>query len=255
MIDILTGLYAGNAILAALRHREVAGGSGQHIDLVAAGLRRRIALPLRAELSRLGRGGAPARQRRLRRHPLADLRVRRRRGVLPRRQHAPAVGGRGQGHRPSRARVRRAVRHGVGPDRPPGPRAAHPGRGVSHQVRERLDRRARGGRRPGQPGERPRRRVREPAGAAPRPAHDGRPPGLGPGRRPPQPDPVVRHADRGLPHAPYARPAHQRGAHGGAGPEARGDRATGAEPARSRVGKEPRPGWSSSRRSCTSRRC
>ena len=33
MIDILTGLYAGNAILAALRHREVAGGSGQHIDL------------------------------------------------------------------------------------------------------------------------------------------------------------------------------------------------------------------------------
>ena len=33
MVDILTGLYAGNAILAALRHREVAGGSGQHIDL------------------------------------------------------------------------------------------------------------------------------------------------------------------------------------------------------------------------------
>ena len=33
MIDILTGLYAGNAILAALRHREVGGGSGQHIDL------------------------------------------------------------------------------------------------------------------------------------------------------------------------------------------------------------------------------
>ncbi|RHW23998.1 CoA transferase [Nocardioides immobilis] len=33
MIDILTGLYAGNAILAALRHREVAGGAGQHIDL------------------------------------------------------------------------------------------------------------------------------------------------------------------------------------------------------------------------------
>ena len=33
MIDILTGLYAGNAILAALRHREVGGGAGQHIDL------------------------------------------------------------------------------------------------------------------------------------------------------------------------------------------------------------------------------
>jgi crotonobetainyl-CoA:carnitine CoA-transferase CaiB-like acyl-CoA transferase len=33
MIDILTGLYAGNAILAALRHREVGGASGQHIDL------------------------------------------------------------------------------------------------------------------------------------------------------------------------------------------------------------------------------
>ena len=33
MIDILTGLYASNAILAALRHREVAGGSGQHIDI------------------------------------------------------------------------------------------------------------------------------------------------------------------------------------------------------------------------------
>jgi crotonobetainyl-CoA:carnitine CoA-transferase CaiB-like acyl-CoA transferase len=33
MIDILTGLYAGSAILAALRHREVGGGSGQHLDL------------------------------------------------------------------------------------------------------------------------------------------------------------------------------------------------------------------------------
>ena len=33
MIDILTGLYAGNAILAALRHREIGGASGQHIDL------------------------------------------------------------------------------------------------------------------------------------------------------------------------------------------------------------------------------
>ena len=33
MVDIVTGLYAGNAIMAALRHREVAGGSGQHIDL------------------------------------------------------------------------------------------------------------------------------------------------------------------------------------------------------------------------------
>ena len=33
MIDILTGLYAGNAILAALRHREVGGGSGQHLDI------------------------------------------------------------------------------------------------------------------------------------------------------------------------------------------------------------------------------
>ena len=33
MIDILTGLYAGNAILAALRHREVGGGTGQHLDL------------------------------------------------------------------------------------------------------------------------------------------------------------------------------------------------------------------------------
>jgi crotonobetainyl-CoA:carnitine CoA-transferase CaiB-like acyl-CoA transferase len=33
MIDILTGLYAGNAILAALLHRDVDGGSGQHIDM------------------------------------------------------------------------------------------------------------------------------------------------------------------------------------------------------------------------------
>jgi crotonobetainyl-CoA:carnitine CoA-transferase CaiB-like acyl-CoA transferase len=33
MIDIVTGLYAGNAILAALRHRDVGDGSGQHIDL------------------------------------------------------------------------------------------------------------------------------------------------------------------------------------------------------------------------------
>jgi crotonobetainyl-CoA:carnitine CoA-transferase CaiB-like acyl-CoA transferase len=32
MIDVLTGLYASNAILAALRHREVAGGAGQHND-------------------------------------------------------------------------------------------------------------------------------------------------------------------------------------------------------------------------------
>ncbi len=33
MIDILTALYAGNAILAALRHRDVGGGSGQHVDM------------------------------------------------------------------------------------------------------------------------------------------------------------------------------------------------------------------------------
>ncbi|WP_405720401.1 CoA transferase [Streptomyces sp. NBC_01537] len=33
MIDILTGLYAGNAILAALHHRDAADGVGQHIDL------------------------------------------------------------------------------------------------------------------------------------------------------------------------------------------------------------------------------
>jgi crotonobetainyl-CoA:carnitine CoA-transferase CaiB-like acyl-CoA transferase len=33
MIDIVTGLYAGNAILAALRHRDILDGSGQHIDL------------------------------------------------------------------------------------------------------------------------------------------------------------------------------------------------------------------------------
>ena len=33
MIDILTGLYAANAILAALHHRDVRGGDGQHIDL------------------------------------------------------------------------------------------------------------------------------------------------------------------------------------------------------------------------------
>lgn len=33
MIDIVTGLYAGNAILAALRHRDLAGGEGQHIDM------------------------------------------------------------------------------------------------------------------------------------------------------------------------------------------------------------------------------
>jgi crotonobetainyl-CoA:carnitine CoA-transferase CaiB-like acyl-CoA transferase len=33
MIDILTSLYASSAILAALHHRDAAGGSGQHIDL------------------------------------------------------------------------------------------------------------------------------------------------------------------------------------------------------------------------------
>jgi crotonobetainyl-CoA:carnitine CoA-transferase CaiB-like acyl-CoA transferase len=33
MIDVLTGLYAANAVLAALRHREVNGGAGQHIDV------------------------------------------------------------------------------------------------------------------------------------------------------------------------------------------------------------------------------
>jgi crotonobetainyl-CoA:carnitine CoA-transferase CaiB-like acyl-CoA transferase len=33
MVDILTGLYAGNAILAALHHRDVNGGVGQHIDM------------------------------------------------------------------------------------------------------------------------------------------------------------------------------------------------------------------------------
>lgn len=33
MVDILTSLYASSAILAALHHRDVNGGSGQHIDL------------------------------------------------------------------------------------------------------------------------------------------------------------------------------------------------------------------------------
>ncbi|MEP7349455.1 MAG: CaiB/BaiF CoA-transferase family protein [Sphingorhabdus sp.] len=33
MIDILAGLYASNAILAALRHRDQASGKGQYIDL------------------------------------------------------------------------------------------------------------------------------------------------------------------------------------------------------------------------------
>jgi crotonobetainyl-CoA:carnitine CoA-transferase CaiB-like acyl-CoA transferase len=33
VIDELTGMYASTAILAALRHREVNGGAGQHIDL------------------------------------------------------------------------------------------------------------------------------------------------------------------------------------------------------------------------------
>jgi crotonobetainyl-CoA:carnitine CoA-transferase CaiB-like acyl-CoA transferase len=33
MVDILTSLYAVNAILAALHHRDVNGGGGQHIDL------------------------------------------------------------------------------------------------------------------------------------------------------------------------------------------------------------------------------
>jgi crotonobetainyl-CoA:carnitine CoA-transferase CaiB-like acyl-CoA transferase len=32
LVDVITGLYASNAILAALRHRD-AGGKGQHIDL------------------------------------------------------------------------------------------------------------------------------------------------------------------------------------------------------------------------------
>lgn len=33
MVDVLTGLYTGNAILAALRHRDVTGGDGQYIDM------------------------------------------------------------------------------------------------------------------------------------------------------------------------------------------------------------------------------
>ena len=33
VIDELTGMYAATAILAALRHREINGGTGQHIDL------------------------------------------------------------------------------------------------------------------------------------------------------------------------------------------------------------------------------
>lgn len=33
MVDILSSLYAANAIVAALYHRDVHGGSGQHIDL------------------------------------------------------------------------------------------------------------------------------------------------------------------------------------------------------------------------------
>jgi crotonobetainyl-CoA:carnitine CoA-transferase CaiB-like acyl-CoA transferase len=33
MVDVLTGLYASSAILAALHHRDAGGGSGQYIDL------------------------------------------------------------------------------------------------------------------------------------------------------------------------------------------------------------------------------
>lgn len=33
MVDVLTGLYAASAILAALHHRDASGGAGQHIDL------------------------------------------------------------------------------------------------------------------------------------------------------------------------------------------------------------------------------
>jgi crotonobetainyl-CoA:carnitine CoA-transferase CaiB-like acyl-CoA transferase len=33
MVDILTSLYASNAILAALHHRDAGGGEGQHIDM------------------------------------------------------------------------------------------------------------------------------------------------------------------------------------------------------------------------------
>ncbi len=33
MVDILTSLYASNAILAALRHRDTSSGAGQHIDM------------------------------------------------------------------------------------------------------------------------------------------------------------------------------------------------------------------------------
>ncbi|MFI7167211.1 CaiB/BaiF CoA transferase family protein [Rhodococcus erythropolis] len=33
MVDILTGLYASNAIVAALHHRDVGGGQGQYIDM------------------------------------------------------------------------------------------------------------------------------------------------------------------------------------------------------------------------------
>ena len=54
-----------------------ADGAGQHIDLAPARLRAGLAVALRHELSRLGRGAAAARQRRLRRHAVADLRLRR----------------------------------------------------------------------------------------------------------------------------------------------------------------------------------
>ena len=109
MVDVLTSLYAGIAILAALRHRDGVGRRPAHRP-VAARLRARFAVAFRDELPGLRRGAAAARQRRLRRRAVAGVSLQRPQHLRRRRQRQAfrcAV----QGARVHVAARRPALRH------------------------------------------------------------------------------------------------------------------------------------------------
>ncbi len=100
--DIMCGMYASTAILAALRHRD-AGGGGQLHRPGAPGYPGRLAVLRRAQLSRLGPGAQARRQRAPQHRALQGAAVRRRARHYRRRQRCAV---------PALLRVRRGNRAG-----------------------------------------------------------------------------------------------------------------------------------------------
>ena len=213
LTDILTGLYAGNAILAALAHRDRDGfrsGEGQHIDLALLDVQ--VACLGNQALNYLVSGTAPRRMGNA--HP----------NIVPYQDFPTAdgdmilaIGNDGQfarfctiaGHpewagdarfADNAARVRHRQR--VDP-------AVAPGDGDTHH--RRVDHRARKRRRPLRPDQRPRRGLRRPAGAGAGRAVRAAPsvrrhcPAGG------QPDPAVGDAGRLPAGAADAGPGYRRG--------------------------------------------